>query len=71
MQAIITPTSSMAAYAILDDVEFLQLGKHEQQRLHAAVPKQHANEPITQPIALKINTKSLKIFFCVKRQNGF
>jgi len=42
MQATIVPPSSSAAYAILDAVEFLQLGKTLQHRLHAALPKQQA-----------------------------
>ena len=55
MQAIITPTSIIIAYAIRVDVEFLHDGQALQQSEHAAVPTQQAREPTTHPI-LKFNT---------------
>jgi len=42
IQATIVPPSSNTAYAILDALEFLQVGQALQHRLHAALPKQHA-----------------------------
>ncbi len=37
--------SSIRAYMILEDVEFLHDGMQEQQREQAAVPQQHASVP--------------------------
>lgn len=43
IQAAMVPRSSMRAYMILDEVEFLQEGQALQQREQAALPQQQAS----------------------------
>jgi len=50
IQAITTPSNRMTAYAIRVEVEFLQEGQHLQHKLHAALPKQQATAPASDPI---------------------
>jgi len=51
MQDTMVPMRRNRAYTILVDVEFLHPGQAAQQRLQAALPQQHAREPIIQPIS--------------------